>query len=157
MIKNVASVAWLCLLSACVLTSEPEPASPDFKTQIRWTSYGIPHVKADDWAGLGYGFAYATATDAVCVIARDLVMVNGERARYFGTNDRNIASDVFHNSVLSAEKIRRFTENQSPRAATFSRGYVAGYNRYLNDHAQTLPASCAGEAWLQPMAGDDGL
>ena len=33
----------------------------------RRTSYGIPHVKADDWGGMGYEFAYATATVGTCV------------------------------------------------------------------------------------------
>jgi acyl-homoserine-lactone acylase len=28
-----------------------------YNVDIRWTSYGIPHVKADDWGSLGYGFA----------------------------------------------------------------------------------------------------
>ena len=41
-----------------------------YDTQIRWTSYGIPHVKADDWGSLGFGFAYATARDAVCVLRK---------------------------------------------------------------------------------------
>jgi acyl-homoserine-lactone acylase len=51
-----------------------------YEVELRWTSFGIPHVKADDWGSLGYGFAYATATDAVCVIAKDVQMVNGNLA-----------------------------------------------------------------------------
>lgn len=123
--------------------------------EIRWTDFGIPHVKADDWAGLGYGFAYATAVDAVCVIARDLVMVNGEQSRHFGADDDNHASDVFHRAVLTDARLAAFEADQSDTAQAFSRGYVAGYNRYLRDHADALPESCADAAWVRPMTGDD--
>jgi acyl-homoserine-lactone acylase len=144
----------LAILAGCGEPTEVQ-TSATYASEIRWTSYGIPHVKADDWGGLGYGFAYATATDAVCVIARDLVMVNGEQSLYFGSDDGNTASDVFHKSVLGADKLRQFRANQSARAATFSRGYVAGFNRYLRDHGQTLPKSCAGEPWVRPMNEED--
>lgn len=152
--RNQVVVLIFMILTGCGEPGEVEqPAA--FEVEIRWTSYGIPHVKANDWGGLGYGFAYATATDAVCVIARDLVMVNGEQSLYFGTSASNMTSDVFHKSVLGADKIRQFNESQSQRATTFSRGYVAGFNRYLRDHEQTLPKSCAGEAWVQPMDEED--
>ena len=48
-----------------------------YDAQIRWTSYGIPQ-KQMIGGSLGFGFAYATARDAVCVIAKDVQMVNGE-------------------------------------------------------------------------------
>jgi acyl-homoserine-lactone acylase len=96
----------LVLLAACSdpatpdadMAAEDTSAAPEhrFSTEIRWTSYGIPHVKADDWSSLGYGFAYATAKDAVCTIARDVLMVNGEMSRYFGADQGNLQSDIFH-------------------------------------------------------------
>ena len=146
------AVGALIVLAGCQGPSE-EPERSTYKVDIRWTSHGIPHVKADDWASLGYGFSYATATDAVCVIAKDLVMVNGEMSRYFGQEDGNLESDVFHKSVLTADKVAAFNSVQTERARSFSSGYVAGYNRYLRD--QTLPASCAGQPWVKPMAADD--
>ena len=83
---------------------------------------------------LGYGFAYATARDAVCVIARDLVMVNGEVSRHFGSSDDNRASHVFHQAVLTPSRLASFHSGQAERSAAFSAGYVAGYNRYLAEH-----------------------
>ncbi len=134
-------------------TSEASAAAegPTYKTSIRWTSYGIPHVKADDWASLGYGFAYATATHAVCVIAKDVVMVNGELSQHFGPQEGNLDSDVFHKAVLDDTKIAEFDAAQSERSHLFSRGYVAGYNRYLADHSGALPASCNNAAWVRSI------
>ncbi|MFU8814346.1 MAG: penicillin acylase family protein [Pseudomonadales bacterium] len=132
------------------------PATP-LDAEIRWTSYGIPHVKAADRASLGYGFAYATARNAICVIARDVVVVNGELSRYFGDTEANLASDIFHKAILDDPRIAAFHRNDTAAAAAFARGYVAGYNRYLRDHRQRLPASCAGADWLRPITADDAV
>jgi acyl-homoserine-lactone acylase len=120
---------------------------------IRWTSYGIPHVKANDWTSLGYGYAYATATDGVCVIAKDIVTVNGNLTKYFG--DKQRASDVFHRAVVSDSLIEQYNTSQSARAKKFNAGYVAGYNRYLANHVDTLPASCANSEWVRPIVIND--
>ncbi len=147
----------LTLLTSCATTpssnDNTQPREPDYAVDIRWTSYGIPHIKATDWASLGYGFAYATATDGVCVIAKDIAMVNGELSKYLGS--AHIDSDVFHKAVITAEKISRFNAEQSERALAFSRGYAAGYNRYLADHGNTLPASCRNQPWVRPITSTD--
>ena len=44
--------------SAAVSASQSESRN---EVQLRWTEHGIPHIKANSWEGLGYGFAYAIA------------------------------------------------------------------------------------------------
>lgn len=129
--------------------------TPKYDTQIRWTSYGIPHVKAEDWGSLGYGFAYATATDGVCVIARDVMMVNGELSRYLGPDKGNLESDVFYKSALTDSLSKDFLSVQTQNSEQFSAGYVNGYNRYLKDHINKMPASCADKKWLREINNDD--
>ena len=46
--------------------------------EVRWTEHGIPHIKADSWEALGYGFAHAIASNAICVLAREFVTVREE-------------------------------------------------------------------------------
>lgn len=58
-------------------------------------------MKADDWAGMGYGIAYATANDAVCVIAQDVMTLNGDLTKYLGADNGNLQSDVFHRGLLT--------------------------------------------------------
>ncbi|MGM0634116.1 MAG: penicillin acylase family protein, partial [Pseudomonadota bacterium] len=96
-------VATLCSLSVTACGPGPGQSGADtaddplqYETRIRWTGYGIPHVDADDWGGLGYGFAYATATDGICSMARDVAMVNGELSQHFGAEPASVASDAFH-------------------------------------------------------------
>ncbi len=146
---------WLAASAAVWSVACADAGSSRFDTTIRWTSYGIPHVQAEDWGSLGYGFAYATATDAVCVIAKDVAMVNGELSRHFGPGDGNLESDVFHRAVLTTQKLADYAAAQTERAQEFADGYVAGYNRYLADHRAELPASCAGAAWVEEITSDD--
>ena len=44
--------------------SQPEQASAD----IRRTSFGVPHIRADNERGLGYGIGYAYAQDNLCCL-----------------------------------------------------------------------------------------
>ena len=70
--RGLALSAISFLTVGCVsqsLSSKITKPDNNIDVDIRWTSYGIPHVKADDWKSLGYGYAYATATDGICVIA----------------------------------------------------------------------------------------
>jgi acyl-homoserine-lactone acylase len=60
--------------AATVLTTVPGPpatAGPrhGLAADIRYTEYGIPHITAEDFAGLGYGYGFAAATDNICVLA----------------------------------------------------------------------------------------
>ena len=154
----IPAVVALILVAACSPADQAktQPAeNPTFAVDIRWTSHGIPHVKANDWQSLGYGFAYSTATDALCVIAKDVAMVNGQLSQHFGQSEKNLASDIFHKAILSETKLNAYKAAQSERAHAFNSGYVAGYNRYLRDNAGTLPASCKDKPWAQSMTLDD--
>src|SRR5688500_14699291 len=94
--------AALAMLSACGGSDD----KPRYEVDIRRTSFGIPHIKADDEGSLGYGIGYAYAKDNFCTMAEHLVALDGERARHFGpgepdpesgfTQPPNVASDHFH-------------------------------------------------------------
>ena len=134
-------------------TTEPEAASR-YDVDIRWTSYGIPHVKAEDWGSLGYGFAYASAVDSVCVFAKELATANGTLTADFGASDENLASDLFHRSLLTDDRLAAQVATATPEAIEYNVGFVAGYNRYLKDNAGNLPASCNGQAWVRPLTNE---
>ena len=150
-----SSVILALLLTAC--GGERNTADMNAQTEsqyevdIRWTSYGIPHVKADDWSSLGYGFAYATATDGICVFAKEIISANGTLSADLGASDENIVSDVFHRAIISDEKVLHFASGLTDNTRAFNTGFVAGYNRYLKDKRDELPAACAEESWVRPI------
>ncbi len=54
----ISAIIVISTLAACTLMPVAQRKSEaTYITHIRWTSYGIPHVKADNWKSLGYGFA----------------------------------------------------------------------------------------------------
>lgn len=125
---------------------------------IRRTSFGVPHIRANDERGLGLGIGYAYAQDNLCLLANEVVTVNGERARFFGPEQstleerNNLASDVFFTWLNTPGAVAAFWKAQSPQIQQRMEGYVAGYNRYLKE--QGAPAQCQA-AWVRPLVVED--
>ncbi|NJI25268.1 acylase, partial [Aeromonas veronii] len=137
-------------------------SAPEKVTQasadIRRTSYGVPHFRANDERGLGFGIGYAYAQDNLCLLANEVVTVNGERAKFFGPEQatleerNNLASDVFFTWLNTPESVAAFWKAQSPQIQQRIEGYVAGYNCYLKE--QGAPAQCQA-AWVWPLVAED--
>lgn len=124
---------------------------------IRRTAFGIPHIRASDERGLGYGIGYAYAQDNLCLLANEVVTVNGQRARYFGAEQatleerNNLTSDVFFTWLNTPQAVAAFWKAQTPQVQQRLEGYVAGYNRYLQERGATgRPMQCQG-AWVRPI------
>ena len=142
-------------------------AAPHYKAQISRTAYGIPHVNAADYGGIGYGQAYAFAQDNLCLLADKVVTVNGERSKYFGpegvttvafAETKNLESDFFFRSNLDVAALKTNFGKLSADYRDMVLGYVAGYNRVLKDTPKAaLPAACRDAAWLRPINLDDML
>jgi acyl-homoserine-lactone acylase len=136
---------------------DAEAADPAeaYRATIRWTSHGIPHVKAQDWGSLGYGFAYAVATNGICVLAEEVMRVRGEQSRYLGPGDGRREADVFHRAIITPELIVHTGRDLPPQMDALQDGYVAGYNRFLADHEGRLPQTCREAPWVQPITRED--
>ncbi|AUX70847.1 acyl-homoserine-lactone acylase [Porphyrobacter sp. HT-58-2] len=142
-------------------------AGKRYSASITRTTYGIPHIEARDWRGVGYGVAYAYAEDNLCLLAEEFVTVAGERSKHFGPDAKavlgfeevdNLSSDLFFRAVIDLPALRTSAKTLSPRAQDLLAGYVAGYNRFLKDAgAQGIPAECRGKAWVRPITADDML
>ena len=126
--------------------------------EIRRTTYGVPHIRANDERGLGLGIGYAYAQDNLCLLANEIVTVNGQRARFFGPEQttleerNNLASDVFFTWLNTPNAVEAFWSAQTPQIRQRIEGYVAGFNRYLKE--QGAPAQCQA-AWVRPLVKED--
>lgn len=152
---------------AMVLAAPALEAKPRFDATITRTTYGIPHIEARDWRGVGYGVAYAYAQDNLCLLAEEFATVAGERSRHWGPEGKavlgfgpvdNLSSDVFFRVAIDLPTLREGAKTLSPRAQDLMAGYVAGYNRFLKDAGPDgIPAECRGKAWVRPIDADDML
>jgi acyl-homoserine-lactone acylase len=140
------------------LAASAREAVTQTSAEIRRTGFGVPHIRANDERGLGFGIGYAYAQDNLCLLANEVVTVSGERARYFGPDQatleerNNLASDVFFTWLNTPQAVATFWQAQSPQIQQRVEGYVAGYNRYLKEHG--APAQCQA-AWVRPITPED--
>nr|BFE96890.1 hypothetical protein GCM10020185_74260 [Pseudomonas brassicacearum subsp. brassicacearum] len=129
--------------------------------EIRRTRFGVPHIRAQDERGLGYGIGYAYAQDNLCLLANEIVTVNAQRSRYFGPEQvtleqrENRVSDLFFSWLNTPQAVSGFWQAQTPQVQQLVEGYVAGYNRALVERkAKGLPEQCASE-WVRPITALD--
>lgn len=148
------------------LIAAPVAAAPHMQATITRTTYGIPHIKAKTFAGLGFGAAYAEAEDNICLMADGYVSSAGERSKYFGADQstkiavwpaKNIENDIFYRSIIDAETLNATFARGSADYRALVDGWVAGYNQYLTDHQGKLPSDCAGQPWVKPITREDVL
>ncbi len=144
---------------------DPAPVEPpqhsEYKSEIRWTPYGVAHVKADDYGGLGYGAAYAQIKHRECEFF-DRVLVTSGRQAFFngpGTNDANINNDFYYGFLRT--KVQAWLDGPadsldtpSKNARDLMRGWVAGINRYLkeiNGADGITDPRCKGASYIRPI------
>ena len=156
-----AFIIFLSGLSACGGPTYPALDA----VEIRRTDGDIPHIKAADWFGAGYGHGYVQAEDALCTLAEAFVTYRGERSVYWGPHAKpshdatfaradNLQLDVFFRAFVDEVRIKRYRARQSRQIDRLVRGFAAGYNRYVAT-AGAAGRACAGQPWLQIVSPND--
>jgi acyl-homoserine-lactone acylase len=158
------------LQSCATQAADSVARAQPYRADIRRTALGIPHVKADDWGSLGYGYGYAQAQDNLCTMAEGFVTYRGERSRYFGANARpaseatfgqpnNLDADFFFRFIVDDTAVARYRKNESADMRALIDGFVAGYNHYVADLARgEFPgahAACRAAPWTGKITDAD--
>src|SRR5580692_2052887 len=125
-------MAWL---ATAVLFTTCAAAGTKYEATITRTTFGIPHVQARDFAGLGFGVAYAEAQDNICLMADAYVSAAGKRSQFFGADGegllglwpaKNIDSDLFYRSVPDIAQLRAIFAQRSPEYRALIDGWSLG-------------------------------
>ncbi len=160
--KRVPEFCFAGLLCGLSLSAHALTPTPQASAEIRRTTFGVPHIRAQDERGLGYGIGYAYAQDNLCLLANEVVTVNGQRSRYFGAEQKtieqrnNLTSDVFFNWLNTPKAVSEFWQAQTPQVRQLVEGYVAGFNRVLAEARQAQgSAECSQAQWLRPITTGD--
>jgi acyl-homoserine-lactone acylase len=149
-------------------------ASAAEQAVISRTAYGIPHIQASGYTGLGFGYGYAFAQDNVCTMAEDYITADAQRSRFFGANGsyeqralgltvNNLDSDFFFQRIIDSHVIERLVSQPppngpKPEVRNLIKGYVDGYNGYLADiggSANVPDSACRGKPWVRPITEAD--
>ena len=164
------------LLAGCASQPQARPApasaapSPAYNASVVRTGYGVPHITAQDWGSLGYGYGYVIAQDNLCTLSDAFVTMRGDRSRYFGPQGKaphistleaanNLDSDFFFRFVIDDAVVAGYRAAQSPEFDRLVAGYADGYSRYVQEiRAGQHPgrhADCRSAEWLGEIDGSD--
>ncbi|GAA3170765.1 MULTISPECIES: penicillin acylase family protein [Streptomyces] len=167
----LAAALLLAVPGATTAAAAPEKDGPTRAT-IRYTEYGVPHILADNYTDLGYGYGYAIAKDNICLLADSFLTVAGERSRYHGPggsgNDTlsaattNLNSDLHFRRIIDSGVVERLAGQSAPlgprtEVKQLIDGYAQGFNRYLAQTGRdgiTDPA-CKGAPWVRDIGPTD--
>lgn len=128
-----------------------------YQVDITRTDFGVPHIKAENYASLGYGEAYAGAQDHVCNMAIALLSAKGEASQFLGPghDDSYIHNDIVMKALDMTSKGRSALAKQPEKLKEWIEGYAAGYNRYLKDTSGDFDSWCDHAMWVQPVTSED--
>ena len=169
---TAAGVAVTSGLVGPAVASAADPAAGDV-TVVR-TQYGVPHITASTFRGVGYGYGRSIAADNICTLAEMYVTAGGERSRYFGAKGKytvggngttvtNLSSDLVFQRIKDRGTVERLAAEAPPagprpEVADGLAGYVAGYNDWLASVGGADGVSdpnCKGKAWVRPITIND--
>jgi acyl-homoserine-lactone acylase len=156
------------LLVAALLAAVVAPASAQaYEATIKYTDYGVPHITGASFGDLGFGYGYAFAKDNICTMADQYVTVRAQRSKFFGsdgtyvqrgngTTVKNLDSDFFWQRIIDDHVVEKLFDRQPPLGPREDiregvRGYVAGWNKYLDDiggPAGITDPRCKGKPWV---------
>lgn len=169
-VRPLAVLAAAFLVFPCLALTSPaaeaDTAKPAYSASIQWTDYGFPHVRANDYAGLGYGMGYAQIQLRECEFFDRIVVTQGRLSLLNGRGaaDENLNSDLYYAWLRT--KVQAWLAEPadsinapSREARELVRGWVAGINRYVQEikgpDGISNPA-CRGKPYIGPITDLDG-
>lgn len=148
--KKFSALAVVAILIAASATSVQAGAEQlAQQVEIRRTEYGVPHITAENYKALGFGFGYCQAEDHLHSIMRLIIAARSELAKNFGDSRANIDSDFrnlqFRTHARAVETFHRL----DPDFRDVYEGFAEGLNYYIRLHRAELPE------WIQPVTPHD--
>jgi acyl-homoserine-lactone acylase len=106
------------------------------QVEVRRTTYGVPHIRAQNLVAANYALAYVQLEDYGARVAMGLLRARGEMGLWFGRDSME--------SDFGAQREYALAVQNYPRLEQATRdvyeGFAAGVNRYIELHPNEFPA-----------------
>lgn len=135
-------------LLVAVLSVSPATAGPS--VEIKWDTYGVPHVAADDEDALFYGFGWAQMHSHRNLLLRLYGRARGRAAEYWGKEQ--VPSDALVRSLSVPQNAQAAYAAQEPRFRQRLDSFVAGMNAYAAAHPDAIDPD---NRSVLPLVGTD--
>lgn len=144
----LSGLALLALLSACATRPATRPAAaPD---EIRWDSWGVPHIYGHDAATVFRGYGWAQARQHGDEILRLYGEARGRGAEYWGPRYEATTVWLLKNGVPA--RAQAWYDQQDPAFRALLDAFAQG----INDYAAAQPQALAAEVRrVLPVSGVD--
>jgi acyl-homoserine-lactone acylase len=131
-----------CAARATTASVDGRIAAPAEARQVEVirTSYGVPHIYADNFRALGYALGYLQLEDYGDRVPIILLGARGEMARHQGPGA--LEAD-FVNRPYYLRAVETYTRIDADTRDVYE-GFAAGVNRYIALHPEEFPA------WMRP-------
>lgn len=144
--RALCAGAALALLFAPLGSAAAQDGALARQVEIRRTSYGIPHIKAENLRAAGFAMGYVQLEDYGEQVPMGMIRARGELARNLGREriDADFrARQGFRRAVETYHLLEQDTRD-------VYEGFAAGVNRYIELHPSAFPA------WMRPdFSGHD--
>lgn len=140
-------------IAAAVLGAAKRATPVVGEPTIRRTEFGVPHISADNFKGIGIGLGYAQAEDYGARVILSLIRSKGWMGRTFGRD--SLSSDFA--AALEHARVEATYHLLDADTRDMYDGFAEGVNRYIRANSKALPP------WAKPVfhghdvaAGDIG-
>ncbi|CAM3544039.1 Aculeacin-A acylase precursor [Vibrio aerogenes CECT 7868] len=110
------------------------------QAEICWTENDVPHIKADNYEALGFGYGCVHARDRLLELAGQAIALRGDRSKYYGADGfstvgflktTNLNSDLIFRMRLPETWVAEALAKLSGQIRDYIRGYVNGLNHHV--------------------------
>jgi acyl-homoserine-lactone acylase len=109
------------------------------QVEVRRTSHGVPHIKAENLAAAGYAEAYVQSEDYGTRVAMSLLRARGQTAKWLGRE--HVAEDFA--SYAAYKRAVEVYGRVDQQTRDVYEGFAEGVNRYIELHPSEFPPGFA--------------
>ncbi len=109
------------------------------RVEIRRTTYGVPHIKADDLEAAAYALAWVQLEDHGPRVALGLLRGRGEMGLWFGRDSMETDFRAQRTYAIAVEKYPQLDQD----TRDIYEGFAEGANRYIELNADKFPPGFA--------------
>ena len=106
-------------------------------TEIKWDTWGVPHISGKSDSDIYYGFGWAQMKAHGNLILKGFGKSRGQSSEYWG-GEQNLESDLLIRKLAIPARAEEWFEAQTDEMKTNLSSFVSGMNEYYEKHPEAI-------------------
>lgn len=129
----------IILILILTITSVSVIFSQDINSpEIKWDTWGVPHIKGDNNASTYYAFGWAQMKAHGNLILKSYGKSRGRASEYWGPENKNLQSDQLTRKLNVPQRSQEWYKVQNEEMKTLLSSFAAGMNAYCKAHGDKI-------------------